>query len=91
MRKIVYGLCASSLLLLLVGAGCTGSQSTTIQTNTGTNTPAASITVDAAVDSIVKSSDTEQADAALIETDAQAVNADSAELNAYGNASYDLK
>ena len=87
MRKIVYGLCASSLLLLLVGAGCTGSQSTTIQTNT----PAASITVDAAVDSIGKSSDTEQADAALIETDAQAVNADSAELNAYGNASYDLK
>lgn len=87
MRKIAYGLYASSLLLLLVGAGCAGSQKVEIRTTPG----GAAASVDAAVDGVIKKSDSEQAEQTKSEADVEAINADSEELNAFGNASYDVE
>ena len=84
--------------LLLVGAGCGASQNTQadlqVQTPPGQQGRMEAKTegsVDADIDSILEGSDSEQEMLRGSESDSLELEADKAELNAYGEGSYEIK
>jgi hypothetical protein len=99
MRKQV-GYFAATAALLLVGAGCDGTvkqeatvgapeQGAAMRQQDATAKPEGGI--DASVDAIVGGADDEKKAQADKEADADEVGADKASINAYGDATYEIK
>lgn len=96
-RNLAYA--AAVAALLLVGAGCTARESTTTELEQqgrpaapeGAMKPKAEGSVDATVDAVIKDAGDEQELQRGAENDATELDADKAELNAYGDASYEVK
>lgn len=95
MRKTLYAFGAAASLLLFVGGGCAPrSPEPAAETKTGAaveTTTATQGSVDAAVDAVIIDTMTEQSAQRRMETEAEGMSSDQAEINAYGQADYDLK
>lgn len=94
MRKTLYAFGAAASLLLFVGGGCAPrSTDSTAEVKTNEQADAAVVqgSVDATVDSIIIDTMTEQSAQRRMETEAEGMSSDQAEINAYGQADYDLK
>src|SRR5258708_845736 len=94
--RIPYALAVAALLLVGAGCGASVSENANVETQKGTNEApkmeqkSENGEIDASVDGMLKSSDDEKAEQADAEKDAGEVDADKTDINAFGEASYEL-